>query len=118
LGRESGPLFFWLLSAKTSPRQCRADDSPSSFWGSNLMIADNALAGEVNARMRDCLKILDETVGRVQNALPEDEFDRFRKATGKVMGALVFEILNPLCEAHPELWPPELARGAHRPRND
>ncbi|HMH69669.1 MAG TPA: hypothetical protein VK519_17300 [Pinirhizobacter sp.] len=82
------------------------------------MISDNALAGEVKARMRDCLKILDETVGHVQNALPEDEFNRFRKAAGKVMGALIFEILNPLCEAHPELWPPELARGVHRPRSD
>ena len=73
------------------------------------MISDDVLAGEVNTRMRECLKILDETVGRLQNALPEDEFNRFRKATGKVMGALVFEVLNPLCEAHPELWPPELA---------
>lgn len=69
------------------------------------MIADKTLASEVNARMRDCLKMLDETVGRVQNALPEEEFNRFRKATGKVMGTLIFEILNPLCEAHPELWP-------------
>jgi len=73
------------------------------------MISDKTLAGEVNTQMRECLKILDETVGLVQNAIPEDEFHRFRRATGKVMGALIFEILNPLCEAHPELWPPELA---------
>lgn len=71
------------------------------------MISNDALAGAVNARMRECLKILDETVGLVQNAIPADEFHQFRRATGKVMGALVVEILNPLREAHPELWPSE-----------
>lgn len=40
-----------------------------------------------------------------------DEYERFRRAVGLVVGRMEVELLGPIYEDHPELAPEGLARG-------
>jgi len=38
----------------------------------------------------------------------EEEFNEYKRMIGKSMGAMLFEIINPIVAKYPELRPPEL----------
>jgi hypothetical protein len=68
---------------------------------------------------RDAAKIIMELVTRnaaeqdavlieIQSLCTEDEFNEYRLMIGKSMGAMLFEIINPIIAKYPELRPPEL----------
>ena len=44
----------------------------------------------------------------IQPLCTEDEFNEYRLMIGKTMGAILFEIINPIVAKYPELKPPEL----------
>jgi len=68
---------------------------------------------------RDAAKIVMELVIRnaaeqdavlteIQSLCTEEEFNDYRHMIGKSMGAMLFEIINPIVAKYPELRPPEL----------
>jgi hypothetical protein len=68
---------------------------------------------------RDAAKIVMELVTRraaeqdallieIQSLCTEDEFNEYRHMIGKLMGAMLFEIINPIIAKYPELKPSEL----------
>lgn len=68
---------------------------------------------------RDAAKIVMELVTRndaeqdavlteIQSLCTEDEFNEYRRMIGKSMGAMLFEVINPVIAKYPELKPAEL----------
>ena len=49
--------------------------------------------------------MLNDSVALVRDTCSEESFIQYRKAAGKVMGATIVDILNPINEAYPELTP-------------
>jgi hypothetical protein len=63
------------------------------------MIMDVALR---NAAEQDAVLI------EIRSLCTEDEFKEYRRIIGKSMGAMLFEIINPIFGKYPELKPPQL----------
>jgi len=68
---------------------------------------------------RDAAKIIMEVVTRnaaeqdavltqIQSLCTEDEFGEYRRMIGRSMGAMLFEIINPIVAKYPELKPVQL----------
>ena len=43
----------------------------------------------------------------IQQAETKEVFERYKQALGRVMGALYFEVLEPIYKEHPDVEPPE-----------
>lgn len=69
------------------------------------MISNQEIAVEVSTLMLEIGAKLDESVARVQASCPQPEFERYRRAVGRVMGAMLLDIMNPLYTEHPALKP-------------
>jgi hypothetical protein len=50
----------------------------------------------------------DAVLKEIQSLCTEDEFNEYRLMIGKSMGAMLFEVINPIVAKYPELTPPEL----------
>ena len=72
-----------------------------------------------NRMSRDAAKIIMEVVTRnaaeqdavltqIQSLCTEDEFGEYRRMIGRSMGAMLFEIINPIVAKYPELKPVQL----------
>lgn len=72
------------------------------------MIQDPKVAEEVNKKVLEINRLLNELVAYVNQNSPPEEEKRFRHAVGSVLGELLLEIVNPLYCQHPELKPPEM----------
>jgi hypothetical protein len=51
---------------------------------------------------------LDESVRSLQGVVDAREFERYRKAVGRIMGEMLLEVMNPVFAEHPDLKPPQL----------
>lgn len=51
---------------------------------------------------------LDEHLAQIKAECSIAEFEQYRLATGKVMGELLFGMMNPIYREHPDLKPKEL----------
>lgn len=69
------------------------------------MITDKDLAREVSDRILEVNRILNEMALLVTKSDRPDEAKQFRLAVGQVSAELLFEIANPLYQAHPDLKP-------------
>ena len=72
------------------------------------MINDKEIAREIVRVMLDAGARIDETVALVQERGTPDELAKYRQAAGVVMSDLLFEVMNPIFERHPDLRPPQL----------
>lgn len=72
------------------------------------MIQQKSVAAEISQLMIDYGAKLDASVTLVKAQCSNEEFGAYRKAVGKVMADMLFEIMNPLYEKHPDLKPVEL----------
>lgn len=72
------------------------------------MIRDAVFAAHVSAMVLRIGSELDASVEEGQRTLGEAEFDAYRRAIGRVMGALLQHVMMPLYEEHPALRPKEL----------
>jgi hypothetical protein len=72
-----------------------------------------------NRMSRDAAKIIMEVVTRnaaeqdaaltqIRSLCTEDEFSEYRRMIGRSMGAMLFEIINPIAAKYPELKPTQL----------
>jgi hypothetical protein len=50
----------------------------------------------------------DAVLTEIQSLYTEDEFNEYRLMIGKSIGAMLFEIINPIIAKYPELKPSEL----------
>ena len=50
----------------------------------------------------------DAALKEIQSLCTEDEFIEYRRMIGRSMGAMLFEIINPIVAKYPDLRPPEL----------
>jgi hypothetical protein len=50
----------------------------------------------------------DDALKQIQSLCTEDDFGEYRRMIGKSMGAMLFEIINPIIAKYPDLKPPEL----------
>jgi len=50
----------------------------------------------------------DAVLTEIQSLCTEDEFNEYRLMIGKSIGAMLFEIINPIIAKYPELKPSEL----------
>ena len=51
---------------------------------------------------------LDEVVAILQQECDTDEFNAYRRGVGRVMGAMLLDVMNPIFEEHPDLKPKDL----------
>jgi hypothetical protein len=62
------------------------------------------VANRVNALLCDASGLLDESVQVVKDSCPKEEFERYRLAVGKIMGAMYLDLMSPLIYTdHPDL---------------
>ena len=50
----------------------------------------------------------DAALAEIQPLCTEDEFSEYRRMIGRSMGAMLFEIINPIIAKYPELKPAHL----------
>ncbi|MGC4121174.1 MAG: hypothetical protein QM765_42675 [Myxococcales bacterium] len=51
---------------------------------------------------------LDSSVAVVQKSEDDEVFKKYRRTVGKLMGDMLFEVINPLCVEHPSLKPTQM----------
>jgi hypothetical protein len=71
------------------------------------MISDPEIAHQISRLMLDLFRQVDESLADVRERCPTDEARAYQSATGKVAGAIVMDVLEPLYLRHPELKPPK-----------
>lgn len=69
------------------------------------MIKSEKVAGEISALMFELNAKLNASIIMVQENCDEEDFKLYRRAAGRVMGALLMDVLNPLYVDHPSLKP-------------
>jgi len=72
------------------------------------MIEDESLARQVSDLMLEYGAKLDASVTAMQSQLPEEEFVKYRRAIGRVMGSMLLDVMNPVYEMHPQMRPAQL----------
>lgn len=72
------------------------------------MINDSAIAKEISDLMLKYGARLDASVAQVQKRASAQEFEAYRAAIGKILGAMLLEVMNPLYARHPHLKPDRL----------
>jgi hypothetical protein len=69
------------------------------------MISDANIARQVSQLMLNMFSQVDESLAMVRERCPADEVQAYQTATGRVVGAILMDVLEPLYLRHPELKP-------------
>lgn len=69
------------------------------------MVENREIAFEINNRALEVSRLMNEIVVIAQAECSSEEMRVLKLAVGRVLGELLFEILNPLYRAHSELKP-------------
>lgn len=70
------------------------------------MISNIQIAEKIKDLMLDVFRRVDESVSLVKDTCPTDEAAAYKKAAGKIAGAVFMDVLEPLYERNPALKPP------------
>jgi hypothetical protein len=71
------------------------------------MFEDKNLAASVDNKLRSCYQLLEESIWEVNKQCNEEQAKAYRQKIGGIFSIIVFELMGPLYEAHPELKPPD-----------
>lgn len=71
------------------------------------MVEDKDLAASINQKLRSCYQILEESILEVNKQCNEEQAKAYRQKIGSIFSILVFDLMEPLYQAHPELKPPD-----------
>jgi hypothetical protein len=74
------------------------------------MLSNKETAREIEAAMRQCSAILDESIRRVMETCPDEEFKKYRRTVGAIMADVYLKVMQPIHQRYPDLEPPELKR--------
>lgn len=69
------------------------------------MITNKHVAARVSERILEANRLLNEAISIVHDNCSTEEWSTFRSSMGNVLGQLLFEVVNPLYRAHPDLKP-------------
>jgi hypothetical protein len=69
------------------------------------MISDEKTAKLISDLMLDIFRRVDESLAVVKETCPTDEANSYQKATGRIVGPIVMQVLEPLYNKHPGLKP-------------
>jgi hypothetical protein len=69
------------------------------------VISDENIAKQINDLMLDIFQRVDASCEMVKQTCPPDEAAAYVKATARVVGPIVFDVLEVLYDKHPELKP-------------
>lgn len=69
------------------------------------MIQDAETAKLIAEKFKDSFRALDEAAAIVRETCSENETEGFLKTVGPVCGNIIFELMQPLYEEHPDLKP-------------
>lgn len=69
---------------------------------------ERATAEKIEKIMRGVSGELDESIRIVRDNTSEQEFARYRRLVGKLMGEIFVELLQPIYSQYPELTPENL----------
>lgn len=69
------------------------------------MIENKDLAASVNSKLRNCYQLLEESILEVNRGCNEEQAKAYRQRIGSLFSILVFDLMEPLYKAHPELKP-------------
>lgn len=72
------------------------------------MFEDDEVAKQVNELMLEFRIKLSDSVGYVRETCSEEEALQYKKAIGKVLGYMIYEITEPIYDRHPALRPKNL----------
>jgi len=72
------------------------------------MLSNKGTAAEVEKIMRDCSATLNESIRRVMETCPDEEFKAYRLVIGQIMGAIYLDVMRPIHRRYPDLEPEEL----------
>ena len=70
------------------------------------MLSNSDPARRISELMLEIFRRVDESVAVVRESCGEQEAAAYSKAVGKVAGAVVMDVLEPLYEKNPDLKPP------------
>ena len=76
------------------------------------MLSNKVTSAVVEKMMRDCAAILNESVQRVMDTCPDEEFEAYRSRIGQIMGAIYLDVMRPIYRQYADLEPMEL-RDSH-----
>jgi len=74
------------------------------------MLSNKETARAVETAMRKCSAILDESIRRVMESCPEEEFKTYRRTIGAIMADVYLNVMQPIHKMYPDLEPAELKR--------
>jgi hypothetical protein len=74
------------------------------------MLSNKDTAAEVEKMMRQCSESLNESIRRVMDTCPDDEFKAYRRVIGQIMGSIYLDVMQPIHRQYPDLEPEELKR--------
>jgi hypothetical protein len=69
------------------------------------MIKNKDVAASVNSKLRNCYQLLEESIAEVNRTCDEEQAKAYRQKIGSLFTILVFDLMEPLYQAHPELRP-------------
>ena len=69
------------------------------------MIENGKLAASVNQKLRSCYQLLEESISEVNQQCDEEQAKAYRQKIGDIFTILVFDLMEPLYDTHPELKP-------------
>ncbi|MEE9342203.1 MAG: hypothetical protein V3V12_01060 [Gammaproteobacteria bacterium] len=72
------------------------------------MFDDNNVAKQISELMLEFRIRLSNSVDYVQDTCNEEESLRYKKAMGKVLGYMIYEIAEPIYDRHPDLRPKDI----------
>jgi hypothetical protein len=74
------------------------------------MLSNKETAREVEKMMQQCSAILDDSIRRVMETCPEEEFKAYRGVIGAIMGDIYLNVKQPIHRQYPDLEPEEMKR--------
>ena len=80
------------------------------------MINNKEVAKQTILIIKECSDRLDESITLVQDSCDPNEFQKYRKVAGRIMGSMLIDIMNPIFKEHPDIMPKELkdVKDAHK----
>ena len=69
------------------------------------MITNPDTAKQISDLMQDVFRRLDESTQLVKNTCSAEDFAAYNKSIGRVLGAVVMDVMEPLYESNPTLKP-------------
>jgi hypothetical protein len=77
-------------------------------------LMDKKIAAQIREVLLECSGKVDESLGWVQKSCSQEEFQEYRRAAGKIMGAIYFEALEPIFREYPDLQPEGMKKDIQR----